>query len=108
MTNFNIETHLSKILRVVKDHDWNNNPVTRESIGGEEEYIKLLIKVYNYSPIYIKEMFKKLTRIYIESNMKLGACAQLYRERPGATLGLKKLDIDKAKALEKLFQEKSS
>lgn len=88
------KAHIEKILRVVKNHDWNNNPVDRESIGGEEHYVSLLQEVYEASTPLMKKIFCSLKRIYIESDMKFGAYAQLYRDRPGATLGIRKVDID--------------
>jgi hypothetical protein len=48
--------HIRKILRVVKDHDWHNNPVDRQSIGGEERYIEMIQEVYDHSPPTMKEI----------------------------------------------------
>jgi hypothetical protein len=88
------KSHIGKILRVVKNHNWSDNLVDRESIGGEEYYVSLLQEVYEASTPLMKKIFCRLTRIYIESDMKFGAYAQLYRDKPGATLGIRKADID--------------
>lgn len=79
--------------------NWQNNPVDRESIGGEEHYVSLLKEVYEVSTPLMKKVFDSLTRIYIESDMNIGAYAQLYRYKPGATFGIKKADIDLNKNL---------
>lgn len=102
----NAQEHIAEITKVVRHHDWNNNHPERESLGGESPYIEMIQKAYDHFPPLLQNVLLKLKRIYIESDMKMGGYAQLYRNSPGATIGLRKLDLDLYENLGKSLSKK--